>query len=492
MTAAVHAAFSLSEEIKDFGAYAGFAAVLGLAVLSMLYFAQARELKRLRDWAGRAPERAAELEARVQAEASKRVVAEPIQPRPAQAGVAATPAAAATPAGQAAAAAPAAAGGAAAATAAGAATAPAPTPGNGGAAPGAGPGAKPGAPAPATPGAPQPATAGASAQPATPGAPAAQPAGAGQPGVPAPAGTPGAPAAKPAAPAQPGGPAAKPPAPDQPGAPAAAPTGAPSTPAAKPGAPTPAPSPATASASAPTAPRAPLTVDPEHDATDRADSARPYVRPAAPPPAPAQPLRASTPSATLPPRTPAGATAPRRRATESVVGGDSAPSPIRRNLAIVGGVLATAVLAIVLVTGLFGGDEPTEPANQITPNATTEPAGAGSGAATGGSGAGRRPITRGEVTVAVLNGTTTTGLARAAGNRIQSSGYKLGVVTNAADQQRSATIVSYTPGHRAEALDVARIIKVGADAVQPIDQSTQVVAGQEAFVVVTVGADQNT
>ncbi|MGH2838531.1 MAG: hypothetical protein ACRDJY_09335, partial [Thermoleophilaceae bacterium] len=46
--------------IQDVGAYAGFAAVVGLAVLSALYFSQARDLRRLREWAGRAPERAAE------------------------------------------------------------------------------------------------------------------------------------------------------------------------------------------------------------------------------------------------------------------------------------------------------------------------------------------------------------------------------------------------------------------------------------------------
>ena len=46
--------------IQEVGAYAGFAAVVGLAVLSALYFSQARDVRRLREWAGRAPERAAE------------------------------------------------------------------------------------------------------------------------------------------------------------------------------------------------------------------------------------------------------------------------------------------------------------------------------------------------------------------------------------------------------------------------------------------------
>ena len=45
------------EIIQEIGSYAGFAAVLGLAVLSALYFSQARDVKRLREWAGRAPER---------------------------------------------------------------------------------------------------------------------------------------------------------------------------------------------------------------------------------------------------------------------------------------------------------------------------------------------------------------------------------------------------------------------------------------------------
>ena len=46
--------------IQEIGSYAGLAAIPGLAVLSALYFSQARDVRRLREWAGRAPERAAE------------------------------------------------------------------------------------------------------------------------------------------------------------------------------------------------------------------------------------------------------------------------------------------------------------------------------------------------------------------------------------------------------------------------------------------------
>jgi hypothetical protein len=56
--------------VQQVGSYAGFAAMLGLAVLSALYFSQARDVKRLRDWAGRAPERDAEARSRVAAATS--------------------------------------------------------------------------------------------------------------------------------------------------------------------------------------------------------------------------------------------------------------------------------------------------------------------------------------------------------------------------------------------------------------------------------------
>src|SRR3954447_9185401 len=54
-------AFSLQDQVEKYGAYVGIAAFFGLAFLSLLYFAQAREVKRLREWAGQAPELGEEL-----------------------------------------------------------------------------------------------------------------------------------------------------------------------------------------------------------------------------------------------------------------------------------------------------------------------------------------------------------------------------------------------------------------------------------------------
>lgn len=57
----------------NIGAIAGFAAIVGLAVLAMLYFSQARDVRRLREWAGREPERAGEVELRAQQIASQAI-----------------------------------------------------------------------------------------------------------------------------------------------------------------------------------------------------------------------------------------------------------------------------------------------------------------------------------------------------------------------------------------------------------------------------------
>jgi len=50
----------LLHDIEKIGAFAGLASFLGLAVFALLSFAHGRDIRRLRDWAGSAPEREAE------------------------------------------------------------------------------------------------------------------------------------------------------------------------------------------------------------------------------------------------------------------------------------------------------------------------------------------------------------------------------------------------------------------------------------------------
>jgi hypothetical protein len=441
MTAVIIAAgLGLSDRVEKYGSYAGLAAILGLAVLSLLYFAQAREVKRLREWAGRAPERAAEIETRVTQDAQRKVVAEPIQPaQPRPAAVPATPAgakaAAAPPAVVApgtATAAPAAAGTAGAAATAAQATVVTPPP------------AKPGTPAAA------PGTNGATG---TPDKPAEKTDGQKADGDKPAEKTDGDKPAEKAA-QKPGD---KPAATPQPAAAAAAASTAP---------------PAATPAPAPTAPATQTPTPAPTPAPAPAPAARPQ---------PAVPLRAPATSATIPPRTAAGAARRRGGPEESVEHSRRTP------LLIAGGVLALVVIAVLAITQLGGNDTKT-PANRIA-----EPGSAPVQTSTG-SGSGTKQaavLPRRSTTVAVLNGTTVPGLAASIATKIENSGYAKGSVKDAPDQTRSASVVQYAPNRRREALGVARVMGIGADAVQPIDPSTRVVAGNDAIVVVTVGADQN-
>jgi LytR cell envelope-related transcriptional attenuator len=60
------------ELIKEIGAFAGLAAFLGLAVLTLLSFTQGRDIRRLREWAGSAPERDTELKETTSVAAAQR------------------------------------------------------------------------------------------------------------------------------------------------------------------------------------------------------------------------------------------------------------------------------------------------------------------------------------------------------------------------------------------------------------------------------------
>ena len=58
--------------IERIGSFAGLASFLGLAIYALLLFAHGRDIRRLRDWAGSAPEREAERMAQTQTIAAQR------------------------------------------------------------------------------------------------------------------------------------------------------------------------------------------------------------------------------------------------------------------------------------------------------------------------------------------------------------------------------------------------------------------------------------
>jgi hypothetical protein len=153
---------------------------------------------------------------------------------------------------------------------------------------------------------------------------------------------------------------------------------------------------------------------------------------------------------------------------------------------IAGGAAALVAIVVIGILALGGGgdDEPqraaTSEPNRVVPpansEATKEPA-----------------VTRGDITVAVLNGTTITGLARTTAEKLQQGGFNVpdNLIQTADVQNRSATVVNYVEGQRAAAKAVAEVIGVGTDAIGPIDVNASTLAGSSAQVVVTVGADQN-
>ncbi len=91
------------------------------------------------------------------------------------------------------------------------------------------------------------------------------------------------------------------------------------------------------------------------------------------------------------------------------------------------------------------------------------------------------------VTVSVLNGTTVPGLAATVGDKVESSGFRLGNVTNATEQQRAESAILYLPGADREARMVGRKLRISQ--IERAVASDRVLAGT-ARVIVVVGADQ--
>jgi hypothetical protein len=402
------------ETIEQIGSFAGLAAVVGLAVLSALYFSQARDVRRLREWAGRAPERVD-----VPQVTQPRVVARPVPKPPA-----------ARPAG----AAPPGTGTAAAASAAGAAPAVA------------------SGPAAATPAA-------ALAQDTVVHPPPEAPGG-GEP-----------------ADSEPDDELGDGPEPDE--------ELGPDDGAAEEAGPGDAPLEEDSGEYEPVEEdsgefEAGDPVTGEDDLLPPDTGERPAFPPT-PPPRPTIPIGgagARPPGSILPPyeeSRPGG-----RAARAAGGGGRGIMSSPGRAVAVVGGsILAIAVIAFGVLQ-LTGGDEETpdraaqqQPAEESTAKAPRRDRPAG--------------VDPKSVTVAVLNGTTVSGLAAQIGDTVERQGFQLGTVTNFIDQQRAESVVKYAPGAEREAAAVGR--RLGIAQREPIDAESQGIAG-DATVVVVVGADK--
>jgi len=420
-------ALSFQDQVEKYGAYVGIAAFFGLAVLSLLYFSQARELKRLREWAGRAPERAQELEQRVVAQASA-ARRGPAMPAAAAAGAVAPPRRLAE---------------------------------------------MPAPPREARPAEGSQATELADAVPEEPATNGKAPPPSAGPGGSVPAGTA-------ADPASGNGGALPAPAPADDGT--ATPEGEAST--------APGPSPddtaaaradesAPADAEAEDAPHpseaVPSPVSGERPPASTVPRATPAQRVGVTPRPTPLPLRQAKPSAVPPSQ---------RGARRPSAPAPAAPAREGRSAGTVALLVGLAVLLLgggtFLASQLLGGDDDPAPPNQAAPPSTQTENGADEAS---------DPSPPAETTVAVLNATNFTGLAGQIADRVaEEGGYQRGITeTNTRDQTLQASTVYFGDGFRGSARAVARMLSI--DDVQSLDDETAALA-PDADVVVLAGADQ--
>lgn len=155
------------------------------------------------------------------------------------------------------------------------------------------------------------------------------------------------------------------------------------------------------------------------------------------------------------------------------------------NPRVVGATAGVAVLVVLalFITGVIGGSgKSSSTATQATRTIPTT-----TGVSTTPTPGTPRPQ---DTTVTVLNGTTVTGLARKAADKLVPLGYPIDKTTDAADQSQQTSQVAYAEGFKDAAGKIARVIGVAPAEVMPIDASTRAVAGNAASVVVTMGADK--
>jgi hypothetical protein len=215
----------------------------------------------------------------------------------------------------------------------------------------------------------------------------------------------------------------------------------------------------------------------------------PIVGPAtesAPPPRVALPRQQQRPPA----RPPVGPPPPRRSGRE----------PSGRRISpvffVLAAILVAAVIAVVLI--FVTGSSNNTPASSSGSGSASASASSTTAAKKSKGAKHKATVTEvapGSVTVAVLNGTTTTHLAADVLAKLTADGYKGGTTQNASESGLTTTIVGYTSDSaRTDALAVAKSLNLGPASVQAVSQGDRLkVCGSTTTcstqVIVTLGAD---
>jgi hypothetical protein len=166
--------------------------------------------------------------------------------------------------------------------------------------------------------------------------------------------------------------------------------------------------------------------------------------------------------------------------------------------------LAIVALAVVVIIG--GVVAITQSGNSTTNSTVGHRSGAtaANSKSTSGSRRGGKhkavPFSPSKVTVAVLNGTAVGGLAADVAKVLSGAGYKTGSVTNAASQAQRATVVYFVRGRKSDADHVASQLKLKSSSVQPATRAaihscatsatTSATTSCHGNVIVSVGQDR--
>ncbi|MFI5037677.1 MAG: LytR C-terminal domain-containing protein, partial [Solirubrobacterales bacterium] len=163
--------------------------------------------------------------------------------------------------------------------------------------------------------------------------------------------------------------------------------------------------------------------------------------------------------------------------------------PGRATALILGGVVigvAALVFALTSLGGSSGGKSAT--ASTATTGSHVSKAQGKSSSAGSSSKATAGAASPAETSVAVLNGTETSGLAHRVSEQLHQSGYSQATALNGRPPgANQVTVVEYASGHRGDAAGVASALGVGQ--AQPMEATVSSLAGS-ATVVVIVGLDK--
>lgn len=157
---------------------------------------------------------------------------------------------------------------------------------------------------------------------------------------------------------------------------------------------------------------------------------------------------------------------------------------------IVGGLLVAIVVIVVLVLSLGGGKgkSTASTAGSTASGSTTQTSAQGETSTKRSTTSAPATTSPAQLSVAVLNGTTTTGLAHHVSEELAQRGYsKAMALTGQPPGANQVTTVQYTSGHSADAQSVAHAL--GVSQAQPIEGTVASLA-PSATVVVIVGLDK--